>query len=186
MQFRARFAATRATQAAFRRKALAASPPGWNSSLHRSTPLPLGRKEPTMSAALTPLIAVHATAAIAATLVGPFAIWARKARTQRPRLHRAAGYAWVTLMLITAISAIFISDPVFPRWVLGSMGFSAIHLLIPVTLGMMGLAFWFLFRGNLRGHRLSMVNLYLGACLVAGFFTLAPNRLLGQALRNLI
>lgn len=133
-----------------------------------------------MASTLTPLIAIHASAAIAATLIGPFAIWARKARTQHPRLHRAAGYAWVTLMLITAISAIFISDPVFPRWVVGSMGFSAIHLLIPVTLfGLFG-AFWFLFKGRVRGHRITMVNLYVGACVVAGFFTFMPGRLMHQ------
>jgi uncharacterized membrane protein len=133
-----------------------------------------------MPAELTPLIAVHATAAIAATVVGPCALWARRVRQQRPRLHRALGYAWVTLMLLTAISAIFISDPVFPRVVFGAFGFSAIHLLIPIVLFNLGLAIYFIVRGNVRGHRLTMVNTYLGACVIAGFFTLAPNRLLGQ------
>ena len=45
---------------------------------------------------------------------------------------------------------------------------------------MLFVAFRFLFKGNIRGHRLTMVNLYIGACLVAGFFTLAPNRYLGR------
>ena len=125
---------------------------------------------------LTPLIAVHATAAILAVLTGPVAIWARKGLTLRPRLHRAFGYAWVTLMVVAAVSAIFIHDPALRGWA----GFSLIHLLIPVTLGMLTLAFWFLLRGNIRGHRLTMVNLYIGACLVAGFFTLAPKRYLGH------
>ena len=83
---------------------------------------------------LTPLIAVHATAAIAATALGPFALWARLGRRQHPRLHRAFGYAWVTLMVVTAVS----------------------------------------------GHRKTMQGLYVGACLVAGGFALAPGRLLGQ------
>ena len=125
---------------------------------------------------LTPLIAVHATAAILAVLTGPVAIWARKGQTLRPRLHRAFGYAWVTLMLVAAVSAIFIHDPALAGWA----GFSLIHLLIPVVLGMLTLAFRFLLRGNIRGHRLTMVNLYIGACLVAGFFTLTPNRYLGH------
>lgn len=129
---------------------------------------------------LTPLIAVHATAAILAMLTGPVAIWARlwtrKGQTLRPRLHRAFGYAWVTLMIVAAVSAIFIHDPALAGWA----GFSLIHLLIPVTLGMLTLAFWFLLRGNVRGHRLTMVNLYVGACLVAGVFTLTPNRYLGH------
>lgn len=127
---------------------------------------------------LTPLIAIHMTAALAAVVIGPVALWARRgqAHGQRPRLHRAAGYAWVTLMVITAVSAIFISDPVLPN----IAGFSAIHLLIPVVLGMLFLAFRFLFRGNVRGHRKTMIWLYIGGCIGAGVFTLAPDRTLGQ------
>ena len=125
---------------------------------------------------LTPLIAVHMTAAILAIVTGPIALWARKGRAQHPRLHRAFGYAWVTLMIVTAISALFISGTVGPL----VAGFSAIHLLIPLTLGMLVLAFWFLFRGNIKGHRITMQNLYLGACVVAGGFTLLPGRFLGD------
>jgi len=52
---------------------------------------------------LTPIIAIHLSAALGALVLGPVALWARRghsqriATTQRPRLHRAAGYAWVTL-----------------------------------------------------------------------------------------
>ena len=59
---------------------------------------------------LTPAIAIHLSAALAATVVGPLALWARRGRTQHPRLHRAFGYAWVTLMLLTAVSALFIRE----------------------------------------------------------------------------
>lgn len=125
---------------------------------------------------LTPIIAVHATAAILAIVTGPIALWARKSREQRPKLHRAFGYAWVTLMLITAISAMFITGGPGPRLA----GFGLIHLLVPVTLfGLFG-AFWFLFKGNINGHRKTMQRLYLGACVVAGGFTLLPSRYLGQ------
>ncbi len=78
---------------------------------------------------LTPLIAVHMTAAIGAVALGPVALWARKSATQRPKLHRAFGYAWVTLIDV---------------------------------------------------HRKRMTQLYIGACLVAGGFTLLPNRFLGN------
>lgn len=131
---------------------------------------------------LTPLIAVHMTAAIAALVIGPVALWARRGHarrqphSQRPRLHRAAGYAWVTLMLITALSAIFISNPAVPN----IAGFSAIHLLIPVVLGSLFIAFRQLLRGNVAGHRKSMLSLYISACLIAGLFTLAPGRFLGH------
>ena len=125
---------------------------------------------------LTPLIAVHMTAALLAIATGPVALWARKGATQRPRVHRAFGYAWVTLMLVAATSAIFISGDSQAHW----HGFSLIHLLILVTYAMLFIAFRFLIRGNIKGHRLTMVNLYIGACLVAGAFTLMPGRFLGQ------
>ena len=127
---------------------------------------------------LTPLIAIHMTAALAAVATGPVALWARKGRAQRPRLHRAFGYAWVTLMIITAVSAIFIRDFRLPNLA----GYTPIHLLIPVTLFALFGAFWFLARGNIAGHRKTMQSLYIGACLVAGIFTLLPGRYLGSLL----
>ena len=57
---------------------------------------------------LTPLIAVHMSAAIGAILTGPIALWARKSASQHPKLHRAFGYAWVTLMVVTAVSVALI------------------------------------------------------------------------------
>lgn len=125
---------------------------------------------------LTPVIAIHMTAALSALLIGPIALWARKGRTQRPRLHRAFGYAWVTLMVVTAISALFIREHRLPN----IAGFSPIHLLIPVTLAMLFVAFYFLARGNIAGHRKTMQRLYFGACVVAGGFTLLPGRYLGN------
>ncbi|MEO7393167.1 MAG: DUF2306 domain-containing protein [Ramlibacter sp.] len=126
---------------------------------------------------LTPIIAVHMTAALLAVATGPVALWARKTRVQRPKLHRAFGYAWVTLIVVTAGSAIFISGGKnLPRLA----GFSPIHLLIPVTIGMLVAAFWFLARGNITGHRNTMQRLYFGACVVAGGFTLLPGRYLGD------
>lgn len=127
---------------------------------------------------LTPVIAVHMTAAIGAVLTGPVALWARRGRQQRPKLHRAFGYAWVTLMLITAISAVFIRDRSLPNLA----GYTPIHLLVPVTLAGLFGAFWKLAHGNVRGHKAVMQNLYFGACIVAGGFTLLPSRYLGHLL----
>lgn len=127
---------------------------------------------------LTPAIAIHMAAALAATAVGPLALWARKGSQQRPRLHRAAGYAWVTLMVATAVSALFITGSVGPR--LG--GFGVIHLLVPVTLFGLAGSFIYLARRNVAAHRKSMQRLYFGACLTSGVFTLLPGRYLGQAL----
>jgi len=125
---------------------------------------------------LTPTIAVHMTAAIGAIVTGPVALWARKGGAARPKLHRAFGYAWVTLMIVTAVSAMFIRDFRLPN----VSGFTPIHLLVPVVFGMLFGAFWFLARGNIGAHRRFMQRLYFSACIVAGVFTLAPNRLLGH------
>lgn len=125
---------------------------------------------------ITPVIAIHLAAALAAVAIGPLALWARRSRAQRPRLHRATGYAWVTLMAAVALSAMFISGDKGPRLA----GFGVTHLLIPITLGLIALSFHFLVRGNVAAHRRIMQGTYIGSCLVAGAFTLLPNRLLGQ------
>jgi uncharacterized membrane protein len=125
---------------------------------------------------LTPIVAVHMTAALLATALGPVALWARISARQRPVLHRAFGYAWVTLMLVTAVSAMFIRSTLS----FSIAGFSPIHLLIPFTLINLFMAFWALSRGDIQRHRLHMQGVYFGACVIAGFFTLVPGRYLGD------
>lgn len=124
---------------------------------------------------ITPAIAIHLAATLAATAIGPIALWTRLGRQPRPRPHQAAGYAWVTLMVIAAISALFIRDFARPNLA----GYSWIHLLIPFTLGQLLLSWRALRRGNLAAHRKIMQGLYVGACLIAGAFALLPGRLLG-------
>jgi uncharacterized membrane protein len=116
------------------------------------------------------------TAAIGALAIGPVALWARKGRQQRPALHRAFGYAWVTLMVATALSALFIRDHQLPN----IAGYTPIHLLIPVVLGGLFLAFRCLAQKNIQGHRAYMQRLYFQACIGAGLFTLLPSRYLGD------
>jgi uncharacterized membrane protein len=130
---------------------------------------------------LSPAIAIHLSAALGALVLGPVALWARRghaagASSQRPRLHRAAGYAWATLMLATAVSALFIRDYNLPN----IAGYTLIHVFVPYTLGGLFMAFWYLYRGNIRAHRQNMLGLYFGACIGAGVFTLLPQRYLGQ------
>lgn len=125
---------------------------------------------------LTPIVAIHMTAAIAATVLGPFALWARLGLKQRPKVHRAFGYAWVTLMIVTALSAIFIRSKTMN--VFG--GFSPIHLLIPIALGVIVLAFRSLSKGQFHRHKMQMIGVYVGSCIIAGGFTLFPGRYLGD------
>lgn len=124
---------------------------------------------------MTPIIAIHMSAALGAVVTGPVALWARQGAKQRPRLHRAFGYAWVTLMLATAISALFIRDHKLPN----VDGYTPIHLLVPVVFFSLFGAFWYLARGNVARHARIMRLLYVLACIVTGFFTLLPQRYLG-------
>lgn len=124
----------------------------------------------------TPTIAIHMSLALTAVAIGPVVLWTRLGSVTRPQLHRALGYAWVTCMLGAALSGLFIRDFKLPNiW-----GYTPIHLLIPVTLFSLYKAFRFLADGNVVGHRKTMQQLYFWACIVTGFFTLLPGRLLGQ------
>ena len=129
-----------------------------------------------MTMQLTPTIAIHMSAALGALAIGPIALWARKGAKQRPMIHRAFGYAWVTLMVVTAVSALFIRDFKLPNLA----GYTPIHLLVPYTIfGIFG-AFFYLARKDIAAHKKTMQNLYFGACLGAGAFALLPGRILGN------
>ncbi len=130
---------------------------------------------------MSPAIAIHLAAALSAVVLGPLALWSRRrpgAPASRPRLHRAAGYAWVSMMLMAALSALFIRDHHLPN--IG--GYTPIHLLVPLTLLALVQAFRALARGDFRTHRRTMTGLYLGACVAAGLGALLPSRQLGQLL----
>ena len=124
---------------------------------------------------MSPIIAVHMTASLTALLIGPIAIWARLGETKRPWIHRAIGYGWVSMMIVSAVSAIFIRDYGLPN--VG--GYTLIHLLIPYTVFWLVYAFRALAKKEFVKHRKAMIGLYCGACIGAGVFTLLPNRYLG-------
>lgn len=127
---------------------------------------------------MSPAIAIHLAAALGALVTGPVALWARQGAQQRPRLHRAFGYAWVTLMVTAAVSAIFIHDPVLPT-VFGHFG--PIHIFVPMTFIGLFVSFHALAKGDIRRHRQRMLALYYGANVIPGVFALLPNRILGKA-----
>lgn len=124
------------------------------------------------SNSLTPLIAIHTALAGSALALGPVALSLRKGS----RGHRAFGYAWVTLMLGAAISAMFIRDYQLPN----IAGYTPIHLFVPLTFWAIARAIWAVRHGQLRRHRSSMWGAYLGGCVAAGTMALLPQRYLGQ------
>ena len=125
---------------------------------------------------LSPVIAIHLTSALAGLVLGPVALWARKGAIQRPRLHRAFGYAFVTAMVSAAISAMFIRDFRSPNiW-----GYTLIHLFVVVTVYSLVGSFYHLSKGNIAKHRKSMQGLYYGGCVTAGVVALLPGRFMGN------
>ena len=121
---------------------------------------------------LSPVIAIHLSSALAGLALGPVVLWARKGAIQRPRLHRAFGYAFVTAMVSAAISAMFIRDFRSPNiW-----GYTLIHLFVVVTAYSLFDSFYNLAKGNIAKHRKSMQGLYYGGCVTAGVVALLPGR----------
>lgn len=121
---------------------------------------------------LSPAIVIHLFMALAALVLGPLALRARKGS----RLHRGAGYAWVTLMLGAAVSSVFIRDFDLPNlW-----GYTPIHILTLVTFAGVGGGLYFIARRRIDTHRKVMWSTYLGGCVGAGVFALLPNRFLGE------
>jgi uncharacterized membrane protein len=115
-----------------------------------------------------PAIQLHAFTAIAAFALGAVQLSAPKGTLP----HRTAGWIWVALMVIVAVSSFFIHDlRVWDAW-------SPIHLLSVFTLAMLPLAVMHARRHRVDRHRRAMVAIFVGALVIAGLFTLAPGRII--------
>ena len=79
-------------------------------------------------------------------------------------------------MAVTALSSAFIQATDLPD--VG--GFTPIHLLTVVTAVALPLGIWRIRHGQVQAHRRTMTRLFVGACVVAGLFTLWPGRFLGN------
>ena len=121
---------------------------------------------------MSPAILVHLVFALGALGLGPLALAARKGT----RLHRGAGYAWVTLMVGTALSSVFIRDFRLPN--IG--GYTPIHLFTVFTFTGLGAALLAIARRRIDVHRRAMWGTYLGGCVGAGAFAMLPDRFLGR------
>lgn len=111
-------------------------------------------------------IPLHAIMAMAALLLGVI----QMARPKGTKSHRLIGYAWVLLMLGTALSAMFIHT--INLW--GK--FSPIHILIPVTLVALWQGVQAARMGDVKRHKSIMQQLFAFALIVTGLFTLLPGR----------
>ncbi|MCQ4159540.1 DUF2306 domain-containing protein [Roseomonas sp. GC11] len=116
------------------------------------------------------LVQAHAAAAMAAFLLG----LAQFARRKGGGAHRGLGYAWVGLMLATALTSFGITG------VGGAGHYSWIHILSVVVLISAPLGVLAARRGDIRRHRIHMITLFAMALVVTGGFTLLPGRVMHQ------
>lgn len=122
-----------------------------------------------MTYTFTPAIWIHLAAAVGALIVGAGIFLARKGTFT----HRVAGRGWAVLMLVTIFSTL---------WIRTTGSYSWIHLLSIGTFFGLAAAVGFAIKGRISAHRKTVIGLYVGALIVAGAFTLMPQRLLGQML----
>jgi uncharacterized membrane protein len=116
----------------------------------------------------SPVIQIHVAAALAALVLGSVILFRKKGTTA----HRAAGYVWVVLLLVTALSSFAIHElRVWGLW-------SPIHLLSVATILGLGSGIRLARAGRIRRHRNVMRATFFGALVIAGLFTLLPGRIM--------
>jgi uncharacterized membrane protein len=115
-------------------------------------------------------IPLHAFAAMAALMIGIVQLAAPKGTLP----HRTLGWVWIVLMLIISVSSFWIHGHSFRLW----RSWSPIHLLSIFTPIMVVLGVFYAHTHNVRGHRITMISIFIGALVIAGVFTLVPGRIM--------
>lgn len=121
-----------------------------------------------------PLVFFHLVTALGALVLGLFILARRKGTGS----HRVLGWCWVALMAGTALASAFIRDYSLPN----IAGFTPIHAFTVLVAWQLPMGIRHIRRGQVAAHRKTMRGLYLGACVLAGVFTLLPGRFLGRLL----
>jgi uncharacterized membrane protein len=125
--------------------------------------------EPLLTAPLA--VQLHVATVLPAFVLGTWQLFA--SRKGSPT-HRVVGAVYLLLMTVTSVAALFVHQ-INPQ---GWMGWSPIHLLVPLTLyGVVG-ALYAVRRHNIAAHRRAMIGTYVGALLIAGGLTLLPGRIM--------
>jgi hypothetical protein len=119
------------------------------------------------TALFTPLMSAHAIAAGLALPLGAVILLRRKGELG----HRWMGRTWFALMTFVAAGSFGIRVSGHYSW---------IHGLSTFTLVMLALGLYMARTGRIESHKRIVQGLYFGALIIAGLFTLLPNRLLGH------
>ena len=112
-----------------------------------------------------PVIQIHLAAALLALGFG-IVMWRRPKGTKS---HKITGRLFMALMLVTALTAIFIRE-------INRGQFSWIHIFVPLTLVGIVQALWAIKNRNIKKHVGHVRNLFFYALLIPGVFSLMPGR----------
>ena len=111
-------------------------------------------------------IMFHLSMVLPAVPLGGYILLSRKGDAK----HRMLGKIWIVLMVMTAITAIFVKT---------GGTFSWIHIFVPTTL----ITCWYTVAsaraGKIAAHRRSVAFLYVTGLILPGLFTFVPGRLMG-------
>ena len=115
-------------------------------------------------------VQIHLVCVLTAFVIGTWLI----VRPKGTAPHKTLGRIYVVLMLVSAVSTFWIRG-------LGHGSLSFLHLLSAFVLLALPSAIVLARLGRLRGHRYTMIGVYLGGIWIAGLLTLLPGRLLHRA-----
>lgn len=111
-------------------------------------------------------IVLHVSAVLPAIPLGGYLLLAAKGT----KLHKLLGKMWIAMMVVTALSAIFIQT---------GGGFSWIHVFVPITLHGAWKTVSTARAGNISAHKKHILGMYLGALMIPGAAAfLLPSRLM--------
>lgn len=113
-------------------------------------------------------VVVHVGAVLPALPLGLTVLLTRKGGAR----HKLLGRIWMALMLVTALSALFIRH-------LNHGSFSWIHLFVPLAVVTIVRAVAAARRGDILAHKRHLAGMFLGALLIPGLFSFMPGRMMG-------
>ena len=116
------------------------------------------------------LVGSHIVLALVAIGLGTLVL----VMTKGTSTHKLMGRIWVLIMTLVAVGSFAIRD-------LNSGELSWIHGLSTFTLIAMGYSILMIRKGRRSAHFMAMIGCFVGL-VIAGIFTLSPDRLLGRFL----
>jgi uncharacterized membrane protein len=111
-------------------------------------------------------VAIHLTGALLALAIGIVVLARRKGTAS----HKALGRSWVVLMLVVAISSL---------WIPSFLHFSWIHIFTAITLVSVPMGYFAIRSGKVSRHRHFMIGGLIGL-IGAGAVALRPGRIVGN------